>query len=444
MQQLLAVLLGWLSETPDPDLGLLGLRNLSSLPHQRDVVVAAFRDSPELARRLCVVLGTSRRLGELVQHYPAVALSLGDDDELFEKGRSDLSERALAAAGGGGGRAATSIRRLVGSETLRTAAADLFLVSPGLAASRRLSALADVTLEAALEAVGPSLPFAVVAMGRLGGEELAYASDLDVLFVYEGGRKNKAAEAEQAASRLLSLLNGSTPAERIWTVDASLRPEGKQGPLARSLDAYAEYYDRWMAPWERQALLRARPVGGDEGLLDAFMALVERTLWERPFGEEETREIRRLKARTERERIPAGEDPQFHLKLGRGSLADIEWTTQLLQLRNGVPATTTAGALAALANGGVLEEPDRAALATALAYLTATRNRWHLVGNYLAGASGVVGPAGADSLPQPGEALSRLARSLGKRPTDLRQEYRRVTRRARRVVERLFYGLPAD
>ena len=448
MQQLLPVLLGWLSETPDPDLGLLGLRNLAGMPHQRDVLVASFRDSPELARRLCTVLGTSRRLGDLARRYPALALRFGDDEELAAPSPDALAGRTLMAAGEIPERAVRGLRRVVGEETLRIAAADVLLAlgadgdgAPLLPASRQLAQLGDAALAAALHAASPPLAFGIVAMGRLGGSELSYGSDLDVLLVYDGTTGADAAVAEQTATTLFRILNGSTPAERIWTVDASLRPEGKKGPLARSLHAYEEYHARWASAWERQALIRARPVAGDPALLERFMALVERSVWERPLSADDVREIRRLKARTERERIPSGEDPQFHFKLGKGSLADIEWTTQLLQLENGVRGANTREALRALLDARTIDEGDVGILAEALAYLERTRNRWHLVGNYVAGAGGPVTHAGSDSLPHAPEALARLARSLGETPVELRERYRRLTRRARKVVERRFYGL---
>jgi glutamate-ammonia-ligase adenylyltransferase len=159
------------------------------------------------------------------------------------------------------------------------------------------------------------------------------------------------------------------------------------------------------------------------------MELIAPYVWRDPFPDEDVREIRRMKARVERERIPPGEDPQFHLKLGRGSLSDVEWTAQLLQLQHRVRATGTMEALDALAEVGVLASDDYGVLADAYRFLERTRNRWFLVKG-----------SPDDSLPRQPEDLARLARSLDTTATDLRENYRRVTRRARRVVERLFYG----
>jgi glutamate-ammonia-ligase adenylyltransferase len=441
MQQLLPVLLGWLSESPDPDQGLLNLRTLVSVPHRRDVLVASFRESPELARRLCLLLGTGRQVGHLIGRHPEVATHLDDDRELEHLSRGEILERAEQLVDQAPPRAAPALRRFVESTTLGILGADVLLRTSPTATSRALAALGDAALAAALRAAAPQVPFGIIAMGRLGGEELAYGSDLDVLLVYDGAGAGDAALAEEATSSIFRLLNGATPAERILPVDASLRPEGRQGPRARSLEAYAEYHRRRIETWERQALLRARPVAGDPEVLQRFMALAADALWASPVGSEEVRAIRRMKARVERERIPAGEDPQFHLKLGKGSLSDVEWTVQLLQLEHGVAETNTVEALKLLVSAGHLEAGEGAVLNEAYRFLSATRNRWHLVGSFIAGAGGIVSVVGSDSLPSDREALSRLARSLGTSPTELREAYRRVTRRARRVVEARFYGL---
>jgi len=175
--------------------------------------------------------------------------------------------------------------------------------------------------------------------------------------------------------------------------------------------------------------VRARPVAGDPDVARGFMNVIEPHLWGAALRADQARDIRRMKARIERERLPSGDDPQFHLKLGRGSLSDVEFTVQLLQLRHGVRGTGTMAALAALVEAGALSPRDGAVLSDAYRFCDRTRNRWYL----LKGSSG-------DALPSRPEQLSRLARSLGTGPHDLREQYRRVTRRCRAVVERLFYG----
>jgi glutamate-ammonia-ligase adenylyltransferase len=269
-------------------------------------------------------------------------------------------------------------------------------------------------------------------MGRYGGRSLSYASDLDVVFVYEhdgSSAAQAAAEADRVATGFVRLLRGPTPAERIWDVDADLRPEGRDGPLARSLDGFATYFDGWAQPWERQAMTQARPIAGPIGLQRAFTELV--TPWVTAgLSPEAARDIRRMKARVERERIPADQDPAFHLKLGRGSLSDIEWTTQLLQLQHRVPGAGTTATLHALLDRDVIEPADATPLLDAYRFCEQTRNRLFLTD----------GRAAADALPARPDRLAALAHSLGTTAPELREEYRRVTRRARRVVERLFYG----
>jgi glutamate-ammonia-ligase adenylyltransferase len=264
-------------------------------------------------------------------------------------------------------------------------------------------------------------------MGRFGGAELSYASDLDVIFVYEGSTAAEFAEAEAMATDMMRFVGAGTP--RIYEMDANLRPEGKQGPLARSVEGYRKYFERWAQPWERLAMTRARPVAGDLDLGCRLIDELRPLVWRDGLSDDDRREIRRIKARVERERIPPNEDPQFHLKLGRGSLSDVEFTAQLLQLQHGIVSPGTMMALDKLAAAGALDWRDHAALAAAYRFCERTRNRLYL----LTGAP-------SDSLPQQAERQARLARSLGLTPTDLRDDYRRRTRRARTVVERLFYG----
>ena len=433
MAQLLPLLLDWLSLTPDPDLGLLGLRNLVVHPHHRAVMVAGFRESPEIARRLCLLLGSSRALAEEIQHNPELISKLDDDNALAPTPRDRLvieaCERLHRQADEDGCRA--QLVRIRQEEHLRIAARDLIGIDTVEETGGALTGLAEATLEAALESIAPDSPFCVVGMGRLGGAEMAYASDLDVLFVHDGSDTS----GEAAAERLLRLMHGPSPAQRVAPLDLGLRPEGGQGRLARTLSGYRTYFERWAETWERQALVRARVVAGDLDLGARFMEVAHDFVWGRPLTEADVATIRRIKARMERERVPPHEDPEFHLKLGRGSLSDVEWTVQLLQLLNGVPGTSTVGTLDQLGDRGVLSPADSAALRDAYRFCEATRNRWHLVGALPGGASP------GDALPTQAHQLSRLARSLSTTPSALREDYRRVTRRARRVVERAFYGI---
>jgi glutamate-ammonia-ligase adenylyltransferase len=278
-------------------------------------------------------------------------------------------------------------------------------------------------------------------MGRLGGHEQGYGSDADVLFVHEplpGVPDDVAASAAHAVAeetrRLLQLPAQDPP----LLVDADLRPEGRQGPLTRSLAAYREYYARWSHVWEAQALLRAAHLAGDPLLTKAFLDMVEPVRWpEGGLDDASAREIRRIKSRVEAERLPRGADPLDHLKLGPGGLSDVEWTVQLLQLQHAyaVPTlrtTSTLGGLAAAAEAQLLDAVDAATLAGAWQLATRARNALMLV----RGRPG-------DSLPPVGRDLAGVARAVGYpagHTGDFREDYRRTTRRARAVVERVFYA----
>ncbi len=433
MHQLLPLLLGWLADSPDPDQGLLGLRTLASGARRSSELVRAFRESPEAARRLCSVLGTSRLLGELLGHNPDLIATLADDRQLVGDTAATLRERSTASLRW---RSASEIgpglKRFKEREMARIGMADVVDLAGLEVTATELTALADATVQAAVDALAPPLPFAVVALGRYGGAELSYASDLDVVFVYEGTGAGDFREAEAIASSLLRTLKGSTPAARVYLLDTDLRPEGRHGPLARSLDGYRTYFERWALVWERQAMARARPVAGDGALGQRFLDTLAPFVWARPLDEDGAREIRRIKARVERERIPAGDDPQFHLKLGRGSLSDVEFCAQLLQLQHQVRAPGTMEALSRLVEAGVLDEPDARNLAEAYRFCERARNRLFLIQG-----------RPVDSLPQSPDDLARLARSLQTTAVELREHYRRVTRRCRAVVERIFYGCPS-
>ncbi|HVM39809.1 MAG TPA: bifunctional [glutamine synthetase] adenylyltransferase/[glutamine synthetase]-adenylyl-L-tyrosine phosphorylase, partial [Acidimicrobiia bacterium] len=440
MEQLFPLILEWLSTSPDPDLGLLQLRTLAEGPARAATLATAFRESAGAAERVCRLLGSSRVLGQAMRRNPEFALTLADDDALATPRTAEqLAAQARQTLSWRGDREAhrEGVRRFKRRELLRIAARDLLGFSDVETVGRELAALADATVDAALRSVQPRVPFAVVGMGRLGGQALSYASDVDVLFVYEGEGAADFEEAERAANALIREIGTTTAEGEAFEVDARLRPEGAHGALARSVEGYRQYYERWAQVWEFQALTKARFVAGDPVLGHRFLAMVDPFAYRDPLPPDWEREIRRMKARIESERIPPGEDPEFHLKLGRGSLSDVEFTVQLLQLRHGgsqtvVRDTSTVAALGKLHGIGAVDAEDAAALADAYRFCERARNYRFLQ----AGRT-------ADSLPSDAADAVHLARMMGyaTRPlTSLRDDYRRVTRRARRVVERLFYG----
>ncbi|MBA2390518.1 MAG: bifunctional [glutamine synthetase] adenylyltransferase/[glutamine synthetase]-adenylyl-L-tyrosine phosphorylase, partial [Geodermatophilaceae bacterium] len=347
--------------------------------------------------------------------------------------------------------AVRAIRGLRRHELLRIACADLLDRCDVEDVGAALSTVASATLQAALTVAcrqvadhGGPMPtrFAVIALGRLGGGELGYSSDADVMFVHDPlpGASDKAAgdAAHAVAEELRRLLSAPAPDPPLL-VDAGLRPEGRNGPLVRSLASYREYYARWSSVWEAQALLRAVPVAGDEDLGHDFIEMIDSIRYPAEgLAAADATEIRRIKARIDAERLPRGADPATHTKLGRGGLGDVEWTAQLLQLQHAarIPELRTTSTLAALRSAAAagLVEPDQAAALEA-AWRLATRCRNAIM---------LVRSRPGDELPRSGRDLAGVARAVGyppgRDPGVFLDDYRRATRRARGVVEKIFYA----
>ncbi|MET9426962.1 bifunctional [glutamine synthetase] adenylyltransferase/[glutamine synthetase]-adenylyl-L-tyrosine phosphorylase [Streptomyces sp. NPDC003036] len=460
---LLPVLLGWFADSADPDAGLLGFRKVSDALGKTPWYLRLLRDEGAAAENLARVLSAGRLAPDLLLRAPEAVAILGAPEGLKPRRRDHLEPEILAAVGRAdtAEQAVAVARGVRRRELFRTAAADIIAsygtedrpaeVDPGVLVDRVGDAVTDLnaaTLAGALRAAvreqwGETLPtkFAVIGMGRFGGHELGYGSDADVLFVHEPRDDVDEQEAARAANavvaemrRLLQLPTADPP----LLIDADLRPEGKSGPLVRTLKSYEAYYRRWSLGWESQALLRAEPMAGDPELGRRFIELVDPLRY--PAGgldEAAVREIRRLKARMETERLPRGADPTLHTKLGRGGLSDVEWTVQLIQMRHarevpGLRTTRTRHALAAAREAGLLDEHDARTLDEAWVLATRVRN----------GVMLVRGRAG-DTFPSDGRELAAVARYLGYGPGhvgEMVEDYRRTTRRARALVEELFYG----
>ncbi|WP_328376690.1 bifunctional [glutamine synthetase] adenylyltransferase/[glutamine synthetase]-adenylyl-L-tyrosine phosphorylase [Streptomyces sp. NBC_01020] len=460
---LLPVLLGWFADSADPDAGLLGFRKVSDALGKTPWYLRLLRDEGAAAENLARVLSAGRLAPDLLLRAPEAVALLGARGGLEPRPREILEQEVLAAVGRaetpeGAVASARGVRR---RELFRTAAADLISSygteenpaesDPGALVDRVGNAVTDLnaaTIAGALRAAvraqwGDTLPtrFAVIGMGRFGGHELSYGSDADVLFLHaprDGVDDQEAARAANAVvaemRRLLQLPTADPP----LVIDADLRPEGKSGPTVRTLASYAAYYRRWSRVWESQALLRAEPMAGDAELGRGFIELVDPLRYPvEGLGDDAVREIRRLKARMESERMPRGADPTLHAKLGRGGLSDVEWTVQLLQMQHGweVPGlrtTRTRTALSAAHAADLISTEDAQTLDEAWVLASRVRNAVMLVR----------GRAG-DTFPSDGRELAAMARYLGYETGhvgDMLDDYRRATRRARGVMEERFYG----
>ena len=452
---LLPTLLESLADTPDPDAGLLAYRRLSDALVDQTWFLRLLRDEAAVAERLMTVLGSSAYLPDLLIKAPDVIRLFADSPSgprLVEPKPEDVARGILTASGrhSDPNRAVAAARSLRRHELARIASADILGMLDVPAVCKALSSVWAAVLNASLSAVikasvtelGTEAPasFSVIGMGRLGGGELGYGSDADVLFVCEpreGADETVAVKwANSIADKVRKLL-GAPSTDPPLEVDTGLRPEGRNGPMVRTLESYDAYYAKWAQAWEIQALLRAHPVAGDPELGLRFLHMIDKTRYpEGGVSDAAVREIRRIKARVDSERLPRGADPATHTKLGRGGLADIEWTVQLLQLRHAdkiesLHNTSTLETLDAIGAAELLSEGDVELLRDA--WITATKARNCLV---------LVRGKPTDQLPGPGRVLAAVAQvaGYGDDAGEFLDNYLRITRRAKAVVERVFGG----
>ncbi|MCE5287924.1 MAG: bifunctional [glutamine synthetase] adenylyltransferase/[glutamine synthetase]-adenylyl-L-tyrosine phosphorylase [Nocardiaceae bacterium] len=450
---LLPQLLEWLGETPDPDAGLLAYRRLCEEHDDLNWFLRELRDEGAVAHRLMTLLGTSGYLPDLLMKAPDVIRLYGDGPSgpLLTGTGPDEVARGIAAATArynDPARAVAAARSLRRHELARVASADLLGLLDLRQVCQALSSVWVAVLAASMDAViaawkaenkaSPPARLAVIGMGRLGGAELGYGSDADVMFVcepVEGVEEAVAVKWAGTVAETVQRLLGAPSMDPPLQVDTALRPEGRGGPPVRTLASYEAYYAQWVQAWEVQALLRAHAVCGDPDLGQRFLRVIDRYRYpEGGISADAIREIRRIKARVDSERLPRGADPSTHTKLGRGGLADVEWTVQLLQLKfaHEYPAlhnTSTLQTLTVAAELELITAEDATQLRDA--WLTATRARNALV---------LVKGKPTDQLPGPGRVLTAVARAAGWTGDagSFLDNYLRVTRRARSVVERVF------
>jgi glutamate-ammonia-ligase adenylyltransferase len=448
---LLPAMLSWFAEGVDPDAGLFGFRRISERLGTTPWYLKTLRDEGEVAERLAHLLSTSRYVTGLLEVEPAGVRMLAEDITPLTARAIGEEMRSNAARQPDLDKAVRSIRAVRRRELLRVGAGDVLGLTDVADVGAALSRITDATLEATLEVAGrrvrrqkdmeePPTRIAIVAMGRYGGFELSYGSDADVLFVHqpeEGADAHVASTyATAVANEVRNLLAQAGPDPSL-VVDADLRPEGKQGALVRTLDSYAAYYARWSKVWEAQALLRADPVVGDADVRRRFRELIDPLRYpEGGLSQDDVIEVRRIKARVDTERLPKGADPQLHLKLGRGGLADIEWTIQLLQMRHaaevaGLRTPRTLAAASAAVEAGLLDADDARVLSEAWRTVSRVRN-----------AATLARGKPTDQLPREAQERAAVASILGY-PSgctdEMVNDYLRTTRRARLVVDRVFW-----
>ncbi len=444
-RQLLPAMLGWFAEGPNPDHGLLAFRQVSEAMGRTHWYLRALRDGDAMAERLAHILASSRYAVDLLMRAPQLVGILGDDAQLRPRPTSEILAEMLLSSQRHEEpeRAVAHVRAVRRQELLRLAMADLLGLVDLPAIGAALSGIMSATIEASLRVAASEVPgaprIAVIAMGRWGGGELSYASDADAMFVVEDSDDPHTTRlATQVVARLRALLAqpGADPAVEI---DVDLRPEGKGGPIVRSLSSYLAYYQRWSSTWEAQALLRACLGAGDGELATALLDGVESLRYpEQGITRAQVTEIRKLKARMEVERLPRGSDPKRNTKLGPGGLSDVEWVGQLLQLEYAgrVPRlrhTGTLDVLEAAQDAGLLSSGDARAL----------REAWLMAGE-LRDAMMLHRGRASDQIPNDPRELAAVAEILhyAKGEASLMvEDYRRRARLARAVMDRVFWGL---
>ncbi len=450
---LLPVMLEWFADAPDPDAGLFGFRRISEALGTTPWYLRLLRDEGQAAQRLATVLATSRYATDLLQREPEGVAILGEEERLEPLTRAQIATEMAAAAErrDDAQEAVFAIRSVRRGELLRISMADLLIpfgvAEVGYALTDLTSATLDATLAAVIRGVeadrGETMPtrMAVVAMGRYGGYELGYGSDADVMFVHEplpDADPQLAATMAQAVANDVRRLLAAQARDPALDVDAGLRPEGRQGPLVRTLDSYAAYYGKWSAVWEAQALLRAAAIVGDRELCDRFTALIDPIRFpESGLTRDDVVEVRRIKARVDAERLPRGADPATNFKLGRGGLSDVEWTVQLLQMEHAgrIPqlrTTKTLEALQVAVEHDLLQLSDAESLAEAWRFASRARN-----------ATVQVRGKPADQLPRDARERAAVAAILQYHPGEsdvMLNDYLRSARRARDIVDRIFWN----
>ena len=438
-------------------------------PRERSWLADCSTDS---ARILAALISGSQFLTELVQSNPDL-LSLLDFEHLRFPRRADGLRRdaqkvvtaRLAARDYAG--ALTALRRFKQRETLRIAARDLARLSNVVEITLELSDVADVCLDAVLQIVSKQLsekfgypfhqdvqgrwqptPFCVFGLGKLGGHELNYSSDVDVLFLYgeegevfkEPPRKGKPQRPVLSNHQFFCKLAEAISAEVtrasadgfLYRVDARLRPEGDAGPIVRSLESCENYYAQWGQTWERMMLIKARVVAGDTGLGSEFLEMIQPFRFPRSVSAEIFREIAATKGRIEREVVRAGE-LERNVKLGRGGIREIEFIAQSLQVLHAgrspfLQIPQTLPCLAKLAQYELLSPGDAAQLDAAYRFLRDVEHRLQMENNLQ-----------THTIPEDSAFKLRLARLMNfKSLPEFQAALRSHTGNVRRIYDGLF------
>ena len=450
-QPLGAALVTELAAAPDPDQALRHLADLYGGPVHPHATSELLAQSPRTTRLLISLFGSSDYLSRQLLTHPELI------DQLVLRGaaalvreradlRDDLANRLRPLSPLDVEAALTELRRFRNEEVLRIALHDVAGALAVEQVSRQLSDLADACVDACFALARAEIEkrygkrdaeMVVLALGKLGGRELGYHSDLDLLFLYSSAGEHGANHEYFAriAQKLISHLTLPLREGFLYRIDTRLRPSGSAGPLVVSFDALASYHGREARLWERQALLRLRPVAGDEALFErAFAQVIEPSVYRPIDRAAAAKELLSMRERIERE--IADESPgRYNSKLGRGGLVDVEFAVQFLQLAHGaddpqIRSANTPQALGLLLEHGHLAAQDHAPLARGYRFLRRLESRLRIVRD-----------RSVDRLPEGGAELLRLARRMGysgpRAGDDLLSDYQRTAAGIRQAFLRV-------
>lgn len=437
---LLPVLIRWMAEGTDPDRALLAFRRLSESLGESHWFLRMVRDSTGAAERLMKALSTSGFVARMLEHIPEASEWFGEESSLRPISASVIESEMMAIVSRDKElkSCAEAIRTIRRREVLRVAMSAVLGVTNLEEIMVGLTEISESYLRAMLAVakarVASDLDFGIVVMGRLGGSEVGFGSDADAMLIYSSDSLDAQAKAEEITRELQSLVKDSL---LEFDLDLGLRPEGKNGPVVKSIEAYQGYYEKWADLWEFQALLRARIISGSPSLQDSFTALIDKYRYEREFSVADLIEIKRVKARVENERLPLGANPARHLKLGKGSLSDIEWLVQLLQMRLAgktpeLRLLSTVGSLIQLEKHGAISKSQLERLTAA--WMLSSRIRSAIV---------LALDKRIEALPEDTKQLESIARILEYPEGSgaiLEEDYLAATRKARLDFEQLFYA----
>ena len=395
-------------DSPNPEAALNRFSRFAEASFNRRALYQLLRDAPHFIRPVILTFGASTYLSEILIRTPEYFYDIIDPNVMENQKTSEIMYQELKQSISRFASVEQKLRvlrRYKRRETLRIGLRDLLKEADVETTTLALSNLAEAALQHCYEIgrdqmmkpkFGTPLNeegtapcrFAIIGMGKLGGYELNFSSDIDLIFVYsDDARTDMGYDNSEYFSRfcefIIKAMSEITPEGYVFRVDIRLRPESSAGVIIRSMESYESYYEGWGDLWERQALIKARPVAGDMAFGDEFIRMIQPFVYQRYLDgvtlTEIKADIRRTKARIEERLVSEGANLEKHVKLGPGAIRDIEFTVQCLQMIHGAKrkalcSHNTLEVLAALKASTLLSAEDADALRAAYRFLRTVEN----------------------------------------------------------------------